>query len=46
VSFASLEFFNHQTARPSAQYSLVVAWCYLRGRRLPFKGTPAVIVRR
>lgn len=39
VAYAAPEFFDGRTTRQSDQYSLAVAYCQLRGGRLPFEGT-------
>jgi WD40 repeat protein len=39
-AYAAPEFFKGQTTSQSDQYSLAVAYCQLRGGRLPFDGTP------
>jgi WD40 repeat protein len=44
VAFAAPEFFDGRTTRHSDQYSLAVAYCKLRGGRLPFEGTAAAIM--
>jgi len=41
--YAAPEFFNGQTTRNSDQYSLAVAYCQLRGGRLPFDGSLAQV---
>jgi serine/threonine protein kinase len=41
VAYAAPEFFEGVTTRQSDQYSLAVAYCRLRGGRLPFEGTAA-----
>jgi formylglycine-generating enzyme required for sulfatase activity len=40
VAYASPEMFGGHISRHSDQYSLAVAWCELRGGRLPFDGDP------
>jgi formylglycine-generating enzyme required for sulfatase activity len=40
VAYASPEMFGGRISRHSDQYSLAVAWCELRGGRLPFDGDP------
>jgi hypothetical protein len=37
-AYSAPEFFNGQVTKWSDQYSLAVAYCQLRGNRLPFKG--------
>lgn len=44
VAYAAPEFFNDQTSRHSDQYSLAVAYCELRGGRLPFTGNDAQVM--
>jgi serine/threonine protein kinase len=39
-AYAAPEFFKGRTTSQSDQYSLAVAYCQLRGGRLPFAGTP------
>lgn len=39
-AFAAPEFFKGETSRYSDQYSLAVTYCYLRGGRFPFAGSP------
>src|SRR5262249_38862150 len=43
-AYAAPEFFNGETHPQSDQYSLAVAYCLLRGGRLPFEGSPAQII--
>jgi WD40 repeat protein/serine/threonine protein kinase len=43
-AYAAPEFFHGESARQSDQYSLAVAYCELRGGRLPFAGTVGEIV--
>jgi hypothetical protein len=43
--YAAPEFFDGKVTRHSDQYSLAVAYCELRGGRLPFKGTPLQLLR-
>jgi formylglycine-generating enzyme required for sulfatase activity len=40
MAYAAPEVLQGQIARHSDQYSLAVAWCELRGGRLPFGGGP------
>ena len=42
-AYAAPEFFNDQASRWSDQYSLAVAYCQMRGGRLPFAGSVRVI---
>jgi serine/threonine protein kinase len=44
LGYAAPEFFEGVTTRQSDQYSLAVAYCHLRGGRLPFEGTAAQMV--
>ncbi|MFO0953851.1 MAG: DUF1559 domain-containing protein [Isosphaeraceae bacterium] len=44
VMYAAPEFFHKQTTSQSDQYSLAVAYCHLRGGRLPFTGTQAELM--
>ncbi len=44
LAYAAPEFFEGQTTCQSDQYSLAVAYCQLRGGRLPFPGTVAQMV--
>jgi serine/threonine protein kinase len=44
LAYAAPEFFEGKTTRQSDQYSLAVAYCRLRGGKLPFEGTPAAMV--
>jgi serine/threonine protein kinase len=44
VAYAAPEFFEGLTSRQSDQYSLAIAYCQLRGGRLPFEGTPAQMI--
>jgi serine/threonine protein kinase len=44
LAYAAPEFFDGRTTRHSDQYSLAVAYCQLRGGRLPFSGSTAQIV--
>ena len=43
-AYAAPEFFQHQTAHQSDQYSLAATYCHLSGGRPPFNGPPAVIM--
>src|ERR1019366_8074098 len=43
-SFAAPECFHNQTTRFSDQYSLAVTYCQLRTGKLPFEGSPAVVM--
>jgi serine/threonine protein kinase len=43
-AYAAPEILAGQVARQSDQYSLAVAWCELRGGRLPFTGGPAQVM--
>jgi WD40 repeat protein len=43
-AYAAPEFFKRQTFSQSDQYSLAVAYCQVRGGRLPFTGTPEAIM--
>jgi len=43
-AYAAPEFFKRQTTSQSDQYSLAVAYCQVRGGRLPFTGTPEAIM--
>jgi tetratricopeptide (TPR) repeat protein/serine/threonine protein kinase len=43
-NYAPPEFFRGQTAAQSDQYSLAVAYCELRGGRLPFTGGPGQLM--
>ena len=44
LSYAPPEFFEGKTTRQSDVYSLAVAYCQMRGGRLPFEGSPAALV--
>jgi serine/threonine protein kinase len=44
LAYAAPEFFEGKTTRQSDQYGLAIAYCQLRGGRLPFVGTPAQMV--
>ncbi len=44
VAYAAPEFFTKRTSDRSDQYSLAVAYCELRGGRLPFAGTPGRVM--
>jgi WD40 repeat protein len=43
-AYAAPEFFRGQTSKQSDQYCLAVTYCQLRGGRLPFSGTQAVVM--
>ena len=43
-AYAAPEFFKKQTSSQSDQYSLAVAYCHLRGGRLPFTGGMAEVI--
>lgn len=43
-AYAAPEFFRGQSSSRSDQYSLAVAYCLLRGERLPFVGSPVEIM--
>ena len=43
-SYAAPEFFDRKTSSQSDQYSLAVAYCHLRGGRLPFEGSLAEVM--
>ncbi len=43
-SYAAPEFVNGQATRWSDQYSLAVAYCQMRGGRLPFEGNLAAVL--
>ena len=43
-AYAAPEFFKKQTSSASDQYSLAVAYCHLRGGRLPFTGGMAEVM--
>jgi hypothetical protein len=43
-AYAAPEFFQGRTASQSDQYSLAVAYCQLRGGRLPFTGNAAALM--
>jgi serine/threonine protein kinase len=44
VAYAAPEFFDGRTTRRSDQYCLAVAYCQLRGGKLPFVGSTAQVV--
>jgi formylglycine-generating enzyme required for sulfatase activity len=44
AAYAPPESFEGRSAPSSDQYSLAVAWCQLRGGRLPFEGGPAQLL--
>jgi serine/threonine protein kinase len=44
LMYAAPEFFDGRTTRQSDQYCLAVAYCQLRGGRLPFMGSTAQVV--
>ncbi len=44
VAYAAPECFDGTTSSRSDQYSLAVTYCHLRGGKLPFDGTPFVIM--
>ena len=43
-AYAAPEFFNGQASPYSDQYSLAIAYCHLRGGRLPFSGSAAALM--
>jgi len=43
-AYAAPEFFQRQVSRQSDQYSLAASYCELRGRRLPFEGSPIEVM--
>ena len=43
-SYAAPEFFDRKTTSQSDQYSLAVAYCHVRGGRLPFEGSLAEVM--
>ena len=43
-SYAAPEFFDGKTSSQSDQYSLAVAYCHVRGGRLPFEGSLAEVM--
>jgi serine/threonine protein kinase len=45
LAYAAPEFLMGHTARSSDQYSFAVTYCYLRGGRLPFFGSPGQIMQ-
>lgn len=45
VGFAPPEAFDGKTSRTGDQYSLAVTYCLLRGGRMPFVGSPAVLMK-